>query len=155
LDEETILAVGQLREGANVLVEQDGVLLLVEKQIGFGKVFYLAADPNLQPLSGWDGMNKIYDHLLAFKSPKPPWADAAWDSYQANNALATLPELALPSYVYVCCWLGILLIGPVNYLVLRRINGRNWHGSQFPYWLSCSPVLRIFRVMHIAARAPS
>jgi hypothetical protein len=124
LEQETIVAAGKLREGANVLVEQDGIPLLVEKQIGFGKVFYLAADPNLEPLSDWDGMKEIYDHLLAFKSPRPLWADSAWDSYQANNALATLPELALPSYVYVCCWLGIyiLAIGPVNYMVLRRMK---------------------------------
>jgi hypothetical protein len=124
LDQETILATGQLREGANVLVEQDGIPLLIEKQIGFGKVFYLAADPNLQPLSGWDGMKEIYDHLLAFKSPRPVWADASWDSNQANNALATLPELALPSFVYVCCWLGIyvLMVGPVNYMILRRMK---------------------------------
>ncbi|MCJ7433035.1 MAG: hypothetical protein MUO77_06060, partial [Anaerolineales bacterium] len=124
LEQETILATGQLGDGANILVEQDDIPLLIEKQIGFGKVFYFAADPNLQPLSNWDGMKKIYDHLLAFKSPRPLWADAVWDPYQANNALATLPELALPSFVYVCCWLGIyiLIIGPVNYLILRRIK---------------------------------
>ena len=124
LEQNTILAVGQLQKGANVLVEQDGIPLLIEKQIGFGKVFYLAADPNLQPLSDWDGMKEVYDHLLAFKSPRPLWANAVWDSNQANNALATLPELALPSFVYVCCWLGIyvLVIGPVNYLVLRRMK---------------------------------
>jgi hypothetical protein len=124
LEQEAILATGKLQEGANVLVKQDGIPLLVERQIGYGKVFYLAADPNLQPLSDWGGMKEIYSHLLAFKSPRALWADASWDAYQANNALAALPELALPSYIYVCCWLGIyiLVIGPVNYLILRRIK---------------------------------
>jgi len=121
MEQETILALGKLRDGANVLIEQDNIPLLVEKQIGFGKIFYLAAEPNA---STADGMKKMYEHLLAFKSPRPLWADASWDSYQANNALSTLPELALPSFVYVCCWLGIyiLIIGPVNYLILRRVK---------------------------------
>ena len=124
LEERTILATGQIQEDANILIKQDGIPLLIEKQIGFGKVFYFAADPNLQPLSNWDGMKEIYSHLLGFKSPRPVWADASWDSYQANDALASLPELSLPSFIYICCWLGvyILVIGPVNYFVLRRFK---------------------------------
>ena len=120
----TVLATGRVQEDANILVKQDGIPLLIEKQIGFGKVFYFAADPNLQPLSNWDGMKQIYSHLLGFKSPKPVWADASWDSYQANDALATLPELSLPSFIYICCWLGVyvIVIGPVNYFFLRRIK---------------------------------
>lgn len=120
----TIIATGRVQENANILVEQDGLPLLIEKQIGFGEVFYFAADPNLQPLSNWDGMKEIYSHLLGFKSPKPIWADASWDSYQANDALATLPELSLPSFIYICCWLGVYVsvIGPVNYFVLRRMK---------------------------------
>jgi hypothetical protein len=124
LESQAILTVGKNQPGANVLVSQSGVPLLIEKQIGYGKVYFLAADPSLQPLSDWDGMEKIYEHLLAVKSPKPSWASGPWDQYYASSALSTLPELALPSFVYVCCWLGlyITIIGPVNYFVLRRIK---------------------------------
>lgn len=124
LEQGTVLGTGRVQKDTNVLVEQNGIPLLIEKQIGFGKVFYFAADPNLQPLNNWDGMKEIYSHLLGFKSPKPTWADASWDSYQANDALATLPELSLPSFIYICCWLGVYVsvIGPVNYFVLRRIK---------------------------------
>jgi hypothetical protein len=122
LESEAVLATGKLQTGANVLVEQGGIPLLVEKEIGFGKVYYFAADPGLNPLNDWDGMEKIYEHLLAFKSPKPSWAYGTWDTYQANTALSTLPELSLPSFVYICCWLGlyIVIIAPVNYFILRR-----------------------------------
>jgi hypothetical protein len=124
LQTETILAVGKMQTGANILVEQDGIPLLVENEIGFGKVYYFAADPGLQPLNDWGGMQNIYKHLLAFKSPKPSWAYGAWDIYSASSALSTLPELSLPSFVYICCWLGlyIVIIAPVNYLVLRRMK---------------------------------
>ncbi|CAG1012587.1 hypothetical protein ANAEL_04451 [Anaerolineales bacterium] len=123
-ESETTVATGKLQANANVLVEQDGTPLLVEKEIGFGKVYYFAADPTLSPLNDWDGMEKIYEHLLAFKSPKPSWAGGTWDIYNANTALSTLPELSLPSFVYICCWLGlyIVIIAPANYFVLRRMK---------------------------------
>jgi len=124
LESEAILATGKLQTGTNILVEQDGIPLLMEKEIGFGKVYYFAANPGLQPLNEWEGMQKIYEHLLAFKSPKPSWAYGAWDSYSASTALSTLPELSLPSFIYICCWLGlyIVIIGPVNFFVLRRMK---------------------------------
>jgi hypothetical protein len=124
LEAEATLATGKLQPNVKVLVEQDNVPVLVEKAIGFGKVYYFAADPGLRPLNGWDGMRKIYEHLLAFESPKPAWANNAWDNNQANSALSALPELSLPSIAYICCWLGvyIVIIGPVNYFVLRRMK---------------------------------
>jgi len=124
LDSESILAVGTMQADANVLVEQNNIPLLIEKKIGYGKIYFFAVDPGLQPLNNWGGIQDIYEHLLAFKSPKPSWASGPWDPYQASTALATLPELALPSFVYICCWLGlyIVVIGPVNYFVLRRMK---------------------------------
>jgi hypothetical protein len=118
------LAVGKSREGAQVLVQQYEVPLLIEKQIGYGKVYYFTADPGLQPLNTWDGMKEIYIHLLAFKPRQPVWAQSAWEAYSANNALSALPELELPSFLYICCWLGlyIIAIGPINYLILRRVK---------------------------------
>jgi hypothetical protein len=124
LEAETILATGATQTGANILVAQNDIPVLIENQIGYGKVYYFAADPGLQPLNNWDGMQAIYEHLLAFQSPKPAWAMGSWDSYQSSTALSTLPELALPSFVYICCWLGlyITVIGPINYFILRRIK---------------------------------
>jgi len=124
LDNDAILASGEVLEGARVLAIQDNVPLLIEKKIGYGKAYYLAVDPGLQPLDSWSGMKDAYDHLLAFKPQKPIWANAAWNSSQANSALSALPELDLPSFLYICGWLGIyvLAVGPVNYLILRRVK---------------------------------
>jgi hypothetical protein len=145
LKSETTFATGKIQTDANVLVEQDGVPLLVEKEIGFGKVYYFAADPGLSPLNDWDGMQKIYEHLLAFKSPKPSWSYGAWETYSASTALSTLPELALPSFIYICCWLGlyIIIIGPVNYLVLRRIAPRRMELA----WVTVPALVVIFTSM--------
>ncbi|MGC1377702.1 MAG: hypothetical protein WA821_15820, partial [Anaerolineales bacterium] len=102
-----ILAVGKLLPGADVMVAQDGVALLVQKQIGFGTVYYLAADPGLQPLSTWDGMRDVYSHLLGAPSLRPSWMSSAWDPSASNQALAALPALGLPPTPYVLCLLGL------------------------------------------------
>lgn len=120
----TILSNGQIQQGAHVLVEQDGVPLLVEKRIGYGKVYYFAADPSSRPLNSWGGMSAVYEHLIFFQPQQPAWSGAEWDSYRVNNVVSALSELQMPNFLYVFCWLGlyIVAIGPVNYLILRRVK---------------------------------
>ncbi|MGB8984936.1 MAG: hypothetical protein WCC12_23935, partial [Anaerolineales bacterium] len=126
LDSNVILASGQIRAGARVLVDQEGIPLLLEKPLGFGKVYFFAADPALRPLSTWSGMTEVYDHLLAPKSQIPRWAEGTRYDYRARQALGTIPELGLPSILYICGLLGlyIAIIGPLNYIVLRRAKRR-------------------------------
>jgi hypothetical protein len=125
---ETVLAVGELENGAQVLVEQDRIPVLVQRQIGAGTVYYFAADPAVQPLSKWSGMSGLYDHLLSFRVPTPPWDNGgqAFGVYDVNQALATIPELGLPSVFHICglLVLYVIIIGPLHYFVLRRIKRR-------------------------------
>jgi hypothetical protein len=125
LEGETTLSVGSVRAGASVLVEQDGIPLIVERQIGFGRVIYLAADPTIQPLSEWNGLETLYKLLLGPRPAPPRWSRVnVWDIYEAGQALSILSEVEVPSVLYLLCWLGgyIALIGPINYLILKRIK---------------------------------
>ena len=127
LESGAVLSVGSRRGDADVLVEQDRIPVLIQKQFGFGTVYFLAADPALQPLSAWDGMAELYIRLLAYRAPTPRWfGNAGWYSYTANQALGAIPVLGLPSIFYITCLLGIyvLIIGPLNYFILRRMKRR-------------------------------
>lgn len=126
LEGETILAAGRMRADADVLVEQDGLPILSERPVGFGKVIYLAADPSLQPLSDWPGMPTVYSTLLGPRPIRPEWAGGVWEGYMAQRALSSLSELNLPSFVYICGWLifYVAVIGPLNFLFLRRTRRR-------------------------------
>jgi hypothetical protein len=119
---ETTLAIGTLQPKSSVLVEQAGTPLLVEKIVGFGQVFFFAADPGLQPLSQWDGMRVVYETTLTRKSFNV-W-DTTWDTNTANQALAVLPVSGMPSIPASCIWMlaYLLVIGPANYFFLRRIK---------------------------------
>ncbi|MBK9209407.1 MAG: hypothetical protein IPL71_14320 [Anaerolineales bacterium] len=123
LDAEVILATGKIQAEGNVLVSQNGIPVLIEKQIGYGKVYFFAADPGLRPLNDWPGMETLYEHLLAFKSPKPTWADGPWNSY-LQHCTGNITRTFTSIFIYICGWLGlyIIVIGPVNYFVLRRMK---------------------------------
>jgi len=118
------LTAGTLQANSQVLIEQEGLPLLTRRAIGFGEVYYLAADPGLAPLKNWDGMETVYSHLLGAQMARPRWAGWPWEEYAIRNALAALPELGLPSFLLVCGWLGfyLVIIGPVNFIVLRRLK---------------------------------
>ncbi len=125
-DAEMVLAIGELYADAQVLAEQDGHPFLIRKSLGRGQVIFIAADPSLAPLEGWDGMKDIYDYLLNFHVAPTSWANGQWDIYNANQALGTISELGVPSVFYICSWiiLYILMIGPLNYILLRIIKRR-------------------------------
>ena len=129
-----ITAVGKLREGADVLVKQNGVPILIQKQMGFGKVYFLAVDPGLRPLSDWGGMKSFYDLLLGNKPPLPAWMTGNYVGYNTNQALGALDELGVPSTIYVCSLLAlyVLIIGPINYLVLRFAKRREMAWVSIP-----------------------
>jgi hypothetical protein len=120
------ISVGTIRNGADVLVKQDGFPILIQKSMGFGSVAYLAADPTLQPLSGWNHIADLYTQLLSSHPPLPSWSTGFWTGYSSNQALGAISELGLPSILYISCLMGlyVLIIGPFNYLMLRRLKRR-------------------------------
>lgn len=126
LEEEAVIAIGSLTENARVLIEQDGLPLVVEKEVGFGKVIYLAADPALRPLSEWDAMTEVYAGLLGVRPARLKWVDGSWDTYASNTAVSAIGTSDIPSSFYVCGWLVlyVLVVGPVNFLFIRRTKRR-------------------------------
>ncbi len=124
LETAAVLSSGQMREGARVLVWQEGVPLLAAQEIGFGNVWYLAADPALQPLNDWDGMAALYNRLFAQRPLRPPWFNHEWDAYSARESLSALSEVGVPSTFLICGWLAfyVTVVGPLNFLLLRRVK---------------------------------
>lgn len=124
LETGAVLSSGQMREGSRALVWQESIPLLAVREMGFGRAWYLAADPALQPLSDWKGMSEVYTRLLTDRPLRPAWANRQWDAYNATQALATLSELSVPSIFLICGWLGvyIFVVGPLNFILLRRVK---------------------------------
>jgi len=121
---QVVAASGSLTAQAEVLVAQDGLPLVVRRLLGQGQVIYLSADPGLKPLKNWDGMSSFYQDLFSAMPDQPGWANGFINWSTAEEASNSLPGLALPSLVLICCFLGVyvLVLGPINYLVLRYLK---------------------------------
>ncbi len=125
--------------GATVQAAQDGQPLLVEKGLGSGHVLFFAADLTLAPMADWAGNIALWAKLASQNLPiqalttnavvmkgGPPMTGGLRVSSSLAYGLRNLPMLDLPSLkVLGALLLGyVLLIGPLNYLVLRRLDRR-------------------------------
>ena len=146
-----VVATGELAANAVVLAEQDGLPLVVEGTLGAGRVIYLAADHALAPLAGWNGAEGLYRALLLRTAPRPAWSGGDENVYAARQAAEAVPGVGFPSGLLVCRFLGlyVLLVGPVNYVVLKRFKRRELA------WITIPALVLVFSAGAYWVGAPS
>ncbi|NWG16461.1 MAG: hypothetical protein HXY41_07480 [Chloroflexi bacterium] len=134
----TVIATGEVRDGARVLVGAAAVPLIVRRTLGAGTVDYLAFDPQTQPARGWSGLSDLWLALMTSVNPGPGWLDGIYNWDQAVSAANVMPGVnLLPDILPLCGFLALYigLIGPVNYLVLNRINRRELAWLTIPLFI--------------------
>jgi hypothetical protein len=121
-----VAATGALAPDAATLVSAGDLPLVAARRSGFGQVIFLAVDPAFDPLSGWVGLEGLFRNLLSGTAQRPGWAAGLRNWYSARDAVNALPGLDFPSAFTICGFLGLYLVavGPINYLVLRRLKRR-------------------------------
>lgn len=141
-----LLAQAQPTPHANVLLNNEvrpdnpsASALIVELPFGAGHVDFVALDLSQSPFNAWAGVTDFVEKLL---SPGAAWpqflaADIApqqMSDSQMYYALTNLPSLDLPSIRFLGLLLTgyILLVGPVNYLVLRWRDRMSWAWITIP-----------------------
>ncbi len=114
-----------LRTG-ELLVHQDALPILVHTALGLGGVTFLALDPKLAPLAGWSGHTAVWESILAQTPARGPLGNGIQEGYGAVQAISSIPGLRLPSVWQLLLFLFAytLIIGPINFLVLRRLRRR-------------------------------
>lgn len=141
----TIIAAGTLRPDARTLVTAaDGAPLVVRRALGAGTVDYLAFDPTARPVRGWSGLTAFWTALASSAGPQPGWYYGFQNWEQAANAINIFPGInLLPDILPLCGFLAlyIALIGPVNYLVLNRLNRRELAWLTIPFFIILFSVL--------------
>ena len=135
-----VVATGALTPDAVTLVSEGDVPLVVIRRSGFGQVAFLALDPAFDPLRNWAGAEGLFRNLLTGTGQLPNWAGGMRNWYSARDAINALPGLDFPSVFQICGFLGLYLIavGPVNYLVLRRLKRRELA------WLTIPALVLVF-----------
>ncbi len=139
LVQQTVVATGTLQTGARVLASsEDGIPLLIRRILGAGTVDYLTATPSALPLRSWGGLGDMWLALASSVNPKPGWSYGIADWDQISNAVNILPGVnLLPDILPLIGFLAlyIALIGPLNYIVLNRINRREYAWVTIPIFI--------------------
>jgi hypothetical protein len=122
---------GDATTGRTLATSGDRVIA-ADAASGSGAVTLLGFDPTTSWIANgeqWDA--PLWRRLLP---PRSGGAMSFADDSQIVSAVANLPSLALPATgALLVLLLGyIVLIGPVNYLVLRRVDRREWAWVTIP-----------------------
>ena len=123
-----VVTTGNVAEDAQVLIETEtGLPLLIRGNLGLGTVDYLTVDPTLEPLRSWQRQNDFWLNVVSSRPAQPGWTRGILDHNYAARSVAILPGVnLLPSVLSMMGFIlaYIILIGPVNYWILSRINRR-------------------------------
>lgn len=121
-----VITTSQPLGDSETIIEQDGQPLLAWRSLGRGRVTFLALDPKLALLAGWAGSDLLWGEIAAGAPSLPPWGERIRNGYSAMESIAYIPGLSLPSTGQLLFFLAVytLIIGPINYLILRRLKRR-------------------------------
>ncbi|HYI66020.1 MAG TPA: hypothetical protein VEW95_03765 [Candidatus Limnocylindrales bacterium] len=124
------ISTGTLRDGARALIRaDDGTILASMRPIGGGRVILLGADLATDAYRAWEGSPRLWARLLPTTGALEEFF-GGFPPEDAQNAMGTalsnLPSLEVPpaELLLVVIVAYILLIGPISYVVLRRIDRR-------------------------------
>ncbi len=115
-----------------ILAASGDQVIAAEATFGSGGVTILGVDPTGDWLARTPASDAVWNRIV------PPRALSAQlvtgDDSQLLNALNTLPSLALPPIggLLILLFGYILLVGPLNYLLLRRLDRREWAWVTMP-----------------------
>ncbi len=145
LEGTSTITVGELREGASVLASTpDNQPLYVRRSYGDGTIDYLTADLSAEPLRSWQGLDQLWFTAFSSVDAQPGWfsgfadVDSGIDSIEILPGYSALPE-ATAMFGFLVIY--IVLVGPVNYLFLNRINRRELA------WVTIPVLIVVFSIL--------
>jgi hypothetical protein len=134
-DGDVLVTLGSPIDGARVLLSQDSIPLIVERWLGLGRVTFVGPDPGLEPFRSWPAADSVWQRILVGGRPDlPALEQASLGDYSLRSVLTDLLDLGLPAPAWVAAFLigYIAIVGPGQYLVLRRMDRREWAWVGFP-----------------------
>jgi len=135
-----------LKDSANVVTEGN-TPLIVQMDKGSGSVAVASFDLGLEPLSGWVGRTSFSEKLLQKLLPNlynnPYFSKDIYmnnNLYAIDNSLRNIPELpkAKTSNLLVLLIAYIIIVAPLSYLILKKLDKREW------MWLTVPAMSLIF-----------
>jgi len=125
------VSAGTLRDDAVAIVTaDDGTVLASMRSVGAGRVILLGADFATDEFRGWDGSPRLWSRLLPTGAVFEQFFGGGMPPQEAESSIAqaigNIPSLEVPGaeLLLVMIVAYILLIGPISYVILRRLDRR-------------------------------
>lgn len=119
-----------LKDGEEITIDNNKELKLYHKRIGKGHVVIAGFDLGLSPFVNWKEKDKFINQLINnYLNSNIKNYDEKYQmmgSHWFENIVSYLPQNLLPSArsILTILILFILLVGPINYYILKRIDRR-------------------------------
>lgn len=141
LNEPFPISEASLKTEAKADIAEGDLPLFASWSVGKGKVYYAAYDAAMAPLQGWAGHPEVWNRLLreeiSANSGSMGHGGMGYGSNLASNIsylLDYFPSLTLPPFSALF-WLLLgyaVLVAPVLYYILKRIDKREWAWGLIP-----------------------
>jgi hypothetical protein len=143
LDEGMTATDSEPKPSAQIVVRVEDSPLIVRHSFGGGVVDFLAVDPHAEPLRSWSDRQVLWYTLVASVGQRPSWGRGFSYWPAAREATLTTFSNVLPTFLQLCGFLllYIILLGPINYVVLKYLNRREWA------WFSIPILIVVFSVL--------
>jgi hypothetical protein len=122
-------------KASSTVVAEGSIPLVVKMEKGSGSVAVTAFDLGLEPLSSWVGRSSFSEKLLQKLLPNlynnPYFSKDIYmnnNIYAIDNSLRNIPELpkAKTNSLIIVLFAYIILVAPLSYLVLKKLDKREW-----------------------------
>ena len=146
----------RVKQGARTLLGASDRPLVAERSYGSGVVRFVAINPKLNPYRGWNGAKELWADLLwpaaVYKPRHTNWitmgsrGPSRSGRWGVQDLLFHFADLQPPSVKYVLFFLlgYVLMVGPINYAVLR------WRRKTDLAWLTIPAVVVLFTLVSVA-----
>jgi hypothetical protein len=143
-DKPITVSTGDIVAG-DVILNEGGYPIAVNRDYGLGDVVYVAFDTSLEPLATWPGSATLWSRIIHLSlTPGSMQINSTNDNFYWNmrNALDQFPSIKSPPFGLLLLLFGIyvLIVAPILYVILAKADRREWS-----WWLipSLSIVLGI------------
>ena len=138
----TVPAIGGLLNHGTILASSGNDVIAADAGYGRGAVTLIGFDPSTPGIARTPAGEAMWHRLLPQSSGPALNPLTLPDDSQIVYALQNLPSVDLPpiEQLFVLLLAYIALIGPVNYLILRRLDKREWA------WVTIPALVVVFAV---------
>ena len=122
------VADASLDTGERLIAQKDeggDLILLARRSYGGGTVDFMAFDAGLNPFARWDDNGRLWASIVETRRAGVQ-RFSVHNGHNAREAINTIPGLELPSTLQILGFMlaYTILIGPANYLLLRKLDRR-------------------------------